>query len=1030
LIIVRINVLGVVAVTDGPSSVGGAALGGRRAHIALVALALAGRPMPADELAALIWGDELPSTWDVAVRGVIRGLRRACAAIGGGEQGLVTTVVSGYCLGDGVQVDVIESQALTRRATRLLAEGRFAAAAELAEPVTRLRGEQLLPGEHGDWLVAHRRIVEATALRALQLVVQAASELGDHARAVEAAEQAVAAQPLDEGTHRALIGALTAAGDRAGAVRAYEQCRAALAEQLGIDPSNDTVQVYLAALRDQSASAGLTTARVPSSTSTFLGREAEQLQLSDTLAVPGLVSLTGWGGVGKSRIAARVAGDRSSAAATFAGGRLWVPLSAVGQDALVASAVALELGVSLATDDNELAVAEHLAPLGRVLLVLDGCEPVIDGVASLVAVLLARAPMLTVLVTSRQPLGIDGERTIRIEPMPAPSSALSSAPPALSSASSSAPPGDELADSLQVRLLIDRVREAGGELTIDPRIAPHVVALCQRCGGLPLALELVAAQLAAMPPGDLIDHLSAVAVEGEDRLRAVARSSYALLDTDEAALFRQFGVLDGPVGLPFVRLMVAGTSVAPVRVVRILRELSVRGMVTVDRGGAHWRYQQDDDLHRLARELVVQSGDEAAAFDRVADAIGSLLPDDARASPIPYQQSVTDVLGTLRSLFGAAIDGRADRDRCLELAFRLHRYFATTNVAEGRFWLSRLLAEGGHGEWASYATYALGYLNYWSGNVDDAVRELADVVEMFDAANTPYLSRALIYLAGMLDDLDRGSEAIEYLGRAVLAAAPFDVDLQVAAAMGMGCILAERGDPQAARYAHDAIALGRRGVADQLALALPTAAMVCWQVGAIEDARGYAAEARELLGETRRIARVVMLSVAAGIAFADHDLDRAIEYGRIADSEATDLGVEREMPLIRSVLARSLLERGDLDGAADRAAAAVRAAAGLAYPSQLITCLETAALVAAALGAAPDELAGLLATAAAIRARGERLAFPTLRPAVAELRDRIGRVAEPVTAAAAAAAAVALLTDPAAIGHTSTAGPDSLSRPL
>ena len=1011
LIIMRIDVLGVVAVTDGRSSVGGAALGGRRAHVALVALALAGRPMPADELAALIWGDDLPSTWDVALRGVIRGLRRACAAIGGGEQGLVTTVVSGYCLGDGVQVDVLEAQALTRRASRLLADGRIAAAAQLAEPVTRLRGEQLLPGEHGDWLVAHRRIVEATALRALQLVVQAASELGDHARAVEAAEQAVAAQPLDEGTHRALIGALTAAGDRAGAVRAYERCRAALAEQLGIDPSNETVQIYLAALRDQPASSGLSTARVPNSTSTFLGREAEQLQLSDSLAVPGLVSLTGWGGVGKSRIAARVAGDRSSAAATFAGGRLWVPLVAVGQDALVASAVALELGVTLASDDNELAVAEHLAPLGRVLLVLDGCEPVIDGVASLVSVLLARAPMLTVLVTSRQPLGIDGERTIRIEPMAAPAG----------------PAGDELADSLPVRLLIDRVREAGGELTIDARIASHVVALCQRCGGLPLALELVAAQLAAMPPGDLIDHLSAAAVEGEDRLRAVARSSYQLLDPDEAALFRQFGVLDGPVGLPFVRLMVAGTSVAPVRVVRILRELGVRGMVTVDRGGAHWRYQQDDDLHRLARELVVQSGEEAAAFDRVADAIGSLLPDDARASPIPYQQSVTDVLGTLRSLFGAAIDGRADRDRCLELAFRLHRYFATTNVAEGRFWLSRLLAESDGGQWASYATYALGYLNYWSGNVDDAVRELATVVEMFDAVNTPYLSRALIYLAGMLDDLDRGGEAIDYLARAVRAAAPFDVDLQVAAAMGMGCILAERGDPQAARYAHDAIELGRRGVADQLALALPTAAMVCWQVGAIEEARGYAAEARELLGETRRIARVVMLSVAAGIALADHDLDRAIEYGRIADSEATDLGVEREMPLIRSVLARALLERGDLDGAVDRAEAAVRAAAGLAYPSQLITCLETAALVAAELGAAPDELAGLLATAAAIRARGERLAFPTLRPAVAELRDRIDTVAEPAAAAVAAARALALLADPA--GHSSTAGPDSLSRP-
>ena len=140
--------------------------------------------------------------------------------------------------------------------------------------------------------------------------------------------------------------------------------------------------------------------------------------------------------------------------------------------------------------------------------------------------------------------------------------------------------------SLPVRLLADRVREGGGELDIDEEIAPFVAELCRRCGGLPLALELVAAQLAAMsvrrparPPA------------GGDRggrrpgCAAIAQSSYELLHDDEATVFRRLGVLDGPVTLPLVRDVVAGGPIAPVRVVRILRELTARGLLAVDRSG-------------------------------------------------------------------------------------------------------------------------------------------------------------------------------------------------------------------------------------------------------------------------------------------------------------------------------------------------------------------------------------------------------------------------------------------------------------
>jgi predicted ATPase len=965
---IRVDVLDVVGVVNGDLAVTGQALGGRRARVTLVALALAGQQLSADRLASIIWGDDLPATWHVALRGVVRGLRTACAPLGGGEQQLIATASAGYRLAPGVEIDVDIAAEALGQARDLIAQGRHQAAIALAEPVSRMAGSQLLPCEDADWIYPHRQAVDALALRGMELVVAAAGALGEHDRAIAAARRTVSSDPLDERAHRALIGALDRSGNRAGAVRAFEQCRVVLGDQLGVDPSAQTVEVYVAALGEE---ASRSAARLPSITSTFVGREEELARLVEVLASSGLVTVAGRGGVGKSRLAARAA-----ALGDFEGGRLWVSIAPVPLDTLVAATVALEVGVAIGTDEAGAALAEHLAPLGRVLLVLDGCEVVIDGVASLAAELLAVCPHLTLVVTSRVPLAIEGERIVTVEPLPAPA----------------ADDTDALLANAQVRLLLDRVAEGGGGLSLDDRFAPHVATLVRRCGGLPLALELVAAQLAAMPVGDLLDHLDEVVVEGDDLLRSVALSSYALLAADEAAVFRRLAVLDGSVGLPLVRQVVAGGPVAEVRVVRILRELTARGLLAVDRSGPRWRYQQDDDLHRYARELLGDAEEERAAFDRLAASVRAVLPEDARAAPGPYRDQITDMVGSVRSLFGAALDGRADAGECLELAFRLHRYFAATNVAEGRFWLGRLLAAEPAHRWTPYATYALGYLSYWSGDTTNAVRQLRAAVDTFVGVEDAYAARALIYLAGLLDDLDRGAEAVEYVRRAIAAAAPFSVDLQVSAAMGMGSVLAERGDPIAAEYAHDAIELCRGGgSAEQLALAMPTAAMVCWQVGAYEQCRAYIDEARPMHSDVPRIARVVLLSTTAGLALTDGDLDAAIDFGTQADLEANDLGVEREVPLIRAVLARALLAQGDLGAAANRAIAAFDAAEAMAIVFPLAICLETASLVASAAGTASDsDLASLLATAAGLRGRGDRLPSPWLSAELDPVRAAVG----------------------------------------
>lgn len=345
----RVDLLGTVAVHGPGGMVTGLALGGRRVRVALAALALADGPIAAERLAEIVWAGDPPPSWPAALRGVIRALRTAATPAGLGDQRLVATVPTGYVLAPGVTTDVAAAREAVREATRLLGEGRWRAAADAAASAGTLDGSALLVGEDLDWLAPHREAATRTRMRALDVRSTAAASLGEHAVAVEHARTAVRLRPLDEPAHRGLIRALDQAGDRAGVVRAYEQCRALLAEELGVDPSRETVEVYLLALHGP---AGAPSTRIPVRDSSFRGRDAESATLAGLLATPGLVCLAGRGGVGKSRLAAQVG-------AGFAGTRMWVSLATVTDDELVASTVAVAVGAQVGSGDQAAAVRDH-----------------------------------------------------------------------------------------------------------------------------------------------------------------------------------------------------------------------------------------------------------------------------------------------------------------------------------------------------------------------------------------------------------------------------------------------------------------------------------------------------------------------------------------------------------------------------------------------------------------------------------------------------------------------------------------------
>jgi predicted ATPase/DNA-binding SARP family transcriptional activator len=982
---VRVDLVGVPAVHTSRARLAGAELGGRRAQVLLVALALDGAPVSGARLADMVWDGAPPATWPAALRGVVRGLRTAVAEVVGHDQELVATVPGGYALATGVETDLDAGEAALREARDLVAAGQPRGAIELLRPATALRGADVLAGQDGEWLSATRTRVDELARASWALTVDAATVAGDAPAAVSAARRLVALAPLEERSHQVLIAALDGAGDRAGAVRAFEACRAALAEELGVDPAAETVETYLRALGERTPAHR---ARVPRSETSFLGRGTEADELRAVLERAGLVTCTGPGGVGKSRLAAEVVAHLLEPSA-LPGGTWWIELEAVGADTLVLPTLALSMGLDVGDEPIEALVAA-LAPRGRALVVLDAVEAVVDGAAAAADELQRRCPQLTVLATSRVPLGVAGEQVVALRPWSLPDEEATTAEHPL------------------VRLLVDRVHDRGGELSETQATGPLVRSLLDHCAGLPLAVELVAAQLAVTSPGDLADQLDELLAGADDPVRAVASSSYALLSGEEADVFRRFAVLDGPVSLALARDVVTAASVPRARVLRILGQLSAFGLLRADRTSERWRWLQDDELHRYARDLLAGSGEESAVFWQLAAAVRARLPDDPRSPPGPYAAAVTDMLPSVRSLFGAAVDGRTDTGVGLELAFRLHRYWAATNVGEGRFWLARLLeampargpAEDPDARWVALATYALGYLDYWSGR-SDAIPRLRTAAELLRGVDDQYVARALIFLAGLLDDTDQGPEAVTTIREAVEIAERFGPDLQMPAVMGIGSVLSERGDPEAAEHAVRAIALVRSlPTSEQLTVALPTATMICWMVGAHDLARGFAAEAMPLHDSGPRISRVVLLSAAAGLALGDGDLEGAAELAGTADREGTELGVDRELPLVRAILARARLGLGDLPGAADRAVAALDAALAMSFDFPLAIGLETAVLVLQLAGAGTSgEHAELLAAATVVRRRGDRPAPASLRLPATPVESVVREPPEPRAAA-------------------------------
>ena len=557
-------------------------------------------------LIELLWGDESPDSDRNALQTYVARLRRRLRS-----SQLAAPIVTrppGYAIELNVrQLDALEFCERVDEAQTHWHDDPAAAIAILDDALRLWRGAAF--AEFADDELARAEALRLEELRqsAVELRVDALLAVGRYADAISVLEGLVAAHPLREHPHAQLMRAMASTGRQVEALRLYQRFRERLVEELGLEPSPALRDVETQILtsapelgRDEPPPAP---PRSPEGNlappiTTFVGRQDEIARLVDLVEHARLVTLVGVGGVGKTRLALRVA---ETVGAEWPEGTWVVELARVNSDDAVPHALALALGATLAPGDPLDALVTALAHR-RMLLVVDNCEHVLHAASHLVDALARRCPRVTIVATSRERLGVDGEHVWTVLPLPVP------------------PVGSDPIASPAVALFLDRARAARADFVLDDTNASAVVDICRGLDGLPLALEIAATRLSALTPNDLAKRLrdrfalltAGPRSDGERHrtLRALVDWSYGLLDEAEQSMFDRLSVFAGGWTLEAAAAVARPDAVADGDVAVVVAGLADKSMIVPPSPTGPPRYGMLETLRLYAADRLAARGDQ------------------------------------------------------------------------------------------------------------------------------------------------------------------------------------------------------------------------------------------------------------------------------------------------------------------------------------------------------------------------------------------------------------------------------------
>ena len=908
--------------------------GGKQRSLLAILLMHANERVSTDALIDGLWGEDPPPTARKALQVYVARLR---ATLGEESARLVTHPI-GYVL-------TIERDELDRhRCERLAGEGRSAlragdcarAAEQLREALALWRGPPFAEFAYEAFAQPEISRLEELRLAMLEDRIEADLGCGEAAELVGELETLVRDHPLRESLRRQLVLALYRSGRQAEALEAYRAARRMLDEELGLEPTPALRELERAILTHDAsiqtrAAPGLSAGRLPAPPTPSVGREEEQRAVAELLqrADHGLVTLTGAGGVGKTRLAIDVARQLEP---SYPDGAWLVSLAGTADPEHVPSAIALAVDVSLAHGEAPLAAATRSLAPKRGLLVLDNFEHLLDA-ASVVSDLLAACPDLRVLATSREALQLQGEQRYVVHPLRVPEDGTP----------------DEVLAAAAGALFVERAhaRDAAFELTAGN--AEAVASVCRRVEGLPLAVELAAARMAVLGPEQLDARLAHVfdalgsgprdAPARQRTLRATLEWSHRLLTEAETEAFARFSVFAAGATIEAAE-DVTGADL------EVITGLVEKSLVRRESG----RLLMLEAVRAYAREQL--DGDERGSAVRLRHCLHFVGLAERAA---PHLRTHTEA-EWMRRLDAEAENFRAALNWALEdghpelalrLAGLLGKYWELKGASvEGHRWLEAAIEAADDGAPLEDRARALRV----------QVIALEDQGAMYDAGGSLSAARRI------------ASEAVALSRRVGDPAA-------VAEALINLCLMEDEDRPERMRaLAEEALAHARTAGSARLVADARAARALTFRIADVEAEIAEVAGLYRELGDVHGLAAIY--NNAGYNAIGQGDDERALAYLEDAQSAAERSGEQLRVVLALDNLGLASLFMADLETARDRFGRQLRlcgapglewlAASGIAGLAAADACEGEEERAARLLGAA-ESMASVRGDAAGIR---------------------------------------------------------------
>jgi predicted ATPase/DNA-binding SARP family transcriptional activator len=867
------------------------ALGGSRQR-ALLALLLMerGRPVTVDRLVEELWQGEPPTAAITTLRTYVSKLRSAL-----GTEILITGSSSGYVLDVAPEsVDALRFEQLAREGGQALARGASARAAERLRSALELwRGLPFadLADEGALRLEAVR--LEQLRLRALEERIDAELALGGAAEVVDELEALVGEHPFRERLWAQLMLALYRSGRQAEALDAYQRARGLLDTELGLEPSEDLKQLQQAILRQDVPEVAPPEERhnLPAPTTSFIGRELELGELERMLSTTRVITLTGVGGAGKTRLALAVA---ERAAADFPDGIIFCDLAPLAQPALVPRELARTLGIA---EEASVGMAEVLAQgVGdaELLLVLDNCEHLREVTAELGHALLVGCPRLRLLATSREPLGIPGEVDYPVPPLGLPPADADSA---------------EMRSSEALALFFDRALAARPGMAADAAALRTASQICRDLDGLPLAIELAAARVKALSLDEIAARLSdrfrflvswrRLAPARHRTLEEAIDWSYELLRADEQELLARLSVFAGGFTLDAAaQVCLDGDGGQALELVERLVEVS---LLIADHHDGATRYRMLETIREYAARRLLERDEVEALRLRhsewclaLAESAEPELTGEGQAHWFSVLEAEHD---NLRSAL-TYLTGVGEPEPRLRLTISVTRFWYVRGyLTEARQWLQAALEAGGDQplDLRRRALTAAAALALLQGDYPVATAFAEQSLDTArESGNQVFVANALSNLGAIVlaaGDHDRARDLLE---KAVALARDVGDDRIAALAINnLGDLSLTLGEYERAGplFEESLELLRARGDTANVARSL-------FNLGAVSLMLGRTDEAESLFGESVERARAVedkedlvwCLEGYAGLAAATEDGQRAAMLLGAAEALLEEMG--------------------------------------------------------------------------------------------------------------------------------------------